>query len=117
MPGVAARMARVLVTGGAGFIGSHTVDRLLAGGHTVTALNNLSSGSWQNLRDAGAVERIELDVQDGERLASLVQARRFDAVIHLAALVSVPLSIEQPTLSHAVNVTGTANVLEATRTG
>jgi UDP-glucose 4-epimerase len=110
-------MASVLVTGGAGFIGSHTVERLLAAGHAVTALDNVCSGAWQNLRDAGDAERIELDVRDAERLASLTRARRFDAMIHLAAQVSVPLSVQQPALSHAVNVTGTVNVLEAARTG
>lgn len=108
-------MASVLVTGGAGFIGSHTIERLLAAGHAVTALDNLSSGAWQNLRAVRDGERVELDVRDGERLAALVRVHRFDAVIHLAALVSVPFSIQQPALSHAVNVTGTVNVLEAAR--
>ena len=105
---------RVLVTGGAGFIGSHLVDTLLARGDAVTVLDNLSSGTLNNLkihmdnpalrfvqgdiRDAGAVERALTDV---------------DAVIHEAAVISVPLSIEDPKLAHSVNVEGTQALLKA----
>ncbi len=105
---------RVLVTGGAGFIGSHLVDALLARGDTVTVLDDLSSGSMDNLKihtgnpalrfvrgdigDTGAVERALVDV---------------GAVIHEAALVSVPLSIKNPKLTHSVNVDGTLNLLKA----
>ncbi|MBI2760615.1 MAG: SDR family NAD(P)-dependent oxidoreductase [Chloroflexi bacterium] len=111
-------MAHVLVTGGAGFIGSHTVERLLHDGHRVTALDNLSTGTWANLRAAaGSVECIEADVRDAAALAALVRASRFDAIIHLAAWSSVAASLEHPAETHAINVGGCLNVLEAAREG
>ena len=109
-------MARVLVTGGAGFIGSHTVERLLQEGQSVTVLDNLSTGTWANLAAApGPLERVELDVGDADRLTALVQAGRFDAIIHLAGWASVTASLERPAEAHAVHVDGTLNVLEAAR--
>lgn len=109
-------MARVLVTGGAGFIGSHTVERLVHLGHTVAALDNLESGSWANLSAVeGGCERIEADVRDGAALAAIMARGRYDAVIHLAARASVVASIERPVETHALNVGGTLNVLEAAR--
>ena len=109
-------MARVVVTGGAGFIGSHTVERLLDDGHAVTVIDNPSSGSWANLAAApGPVERVEADVRDAERLAGIVRGGRFDAIVHLAAWASVTASIERPAEAHAVNVGGTLNVMEAAR--
>lgn len=111
-------MARLLVTGGAGFIGSHTVELLAREGHTVTALDNLSSGSWHNLAAvASGVERVEADVRDAARLARTVQDGRYDAIIHLAAWASVTASIARPVEAHAINVGGTLNVLEAARAG
>jgi UDP-glucose 4-epimerase len=109
-------MAAILVTGGAGFIGSHTVERLVREGHAVTALDNLSAGAWSNLAHLGpALTRVELDVRDGGRFLALVRAAHFDAIVHLAAIVSVPYSIEQPGETFATNVTGALNVLEAAR--
>jgi UDP-glucose 4-epimerase len=109
-------MARVLVTGGAGFIGSHTVERLLRDGHTVTALDNLASGTWANLHEAhGPLDRVETDVRDASRLAAVVRDGRFDAVIHLAAWASVAASMERPAEAFDVNLGGTAGVLEAAR--
>lgn len=109
-------VARVFVTGGAGFIGSHTVDRLLADGHAVTALDNLDSGTWDNLSGAGgSLDRIEADVRDAERLTAIVAAGRFDAIIHLAAWASVTASLARPDAAFAVNVGGAQNVLDAAR--
>jgi UDP-N-acetylglucosamine/UDP-N-acetyl-alpha-D-glucosaminouronate 4-epimerase len=99
----------VLVTGGAGFIGSHVVDRLLAAGREVRVLDNLSSGRRENLAGAPEAELVEGDVRDREAVAGAMAG--CEAVVHLAALVSVPESIADPLGSHAINVGGTLNVL------
>ena len=105
---------KVLVTGGAGFIGSHTVARLLAGGHTVRVLDDLSTGKRENLAPFGsAVTLLEGDITDLADVERAVDG--VDAVMHLAAVVSVPVSVERPLFAHAVNATGTLNVLDAAR--
>jgi UDP-glucose 4-epimerase len=102
----------VLVTGGAGFIGSHVVDGLVRAGYSVKVLDNLSAGSLDNIashvRD-GLVEFVEGDIRDSVLAEKL--CRDVDAVVHLAALVSVPLSLEDPDSTFDVNVNGTSNVL------
>jgi len=106
--------SRVLVTGGAGFIGSHLVDRLACDGHDVAVLDNLSTGRRENLADAGnRVDFIEGDIRDLEAVRSAAEG--VDVVFHQAALPSVPRSIQAPADSHAVNATGTLNVLIAAR--
>jgi UDP-glucose 4-epimerase len=102
----------VLVTGGAGFIGANLVRAVVDAGHRCTVLDDLSTGSLDNLVevDATIVEGSVLDVAVVEEAAAEV-----DAIIHLAARPSVPRSIEDPLASHEVNVTGTLNVLEAAR--
>jgi UDP-glucose 4-epimerase len=105
---------RVLVTGGGGFIGSHVTERLLHDGHDVRVLDNFSSGRRENLlRLADDFELVEGDVQSYERAHTAV--RGCDAVIHQAALPSVPRSIQDPLTSNASNVIGTLNVLLAAR--
>lgn len=107
---------RALVTGGAGFIGSHIVRRLLATGHEVRVVDNLSTGRLANLDEViGDVEFFELDIRDADALRTAVSG--CDAVIHLAALPSVPRSIADPSASHEANATGTLNVLNAAREG
>jgi nucleoside-diphosphate-sugar epimerase len=114
-------MSLYVVTGGAGFIGSHLVDALIARGDRVRVLDDLSSGARANLADhevgepgSGApVELIHGDVRD-PRAANLACAGA-TGVFHEAAQVSVPRSIEDPAESYAVNVTGTLVVLEAAR--
>jgi UDP-glucose 4-epimerase len=101
----------LLITGGAGFIGSHTADAALAAGHRVRVLDDLSSGDRANL--AKSVEFIEGDVADVATIAAAVTG--CDAVIHLAALVSVPQSLREPVRTHHVNTAGTVTVLEAAR--
>lgn len=100
---------RVLVTGGAGFIGSHVVDRLVAHGHSVTVLDNLSTGRRENIADG--VNMILSDVTD-PYLARTLARRKFDAVIHHAAQVSVPRSLADPRFDAQVNLVGTMNLLE-----
>jgi len=103
-----------LVTGGAGFIGSHIVDELLRRGAKVRVLDNLSTGKRENL--AHCMERIEFLEEDIRDLDACRQAcSGVDFVLHQAALGSVPRSIEDPLTSHEVNVTGTVKMLIAAR--
>jgi UDP-glucose 4-epimerase len=108
---------RTLVTGGAGFIGSNLVDALLARGDSVTVVDDLSTGRRENLDAALAAgaELVELDVREGAALAELAGATRPEAIFHLAAQIDVRKSIADPAFDAAVNVGGTANVLEAAR--
>ncbi|MEV4003857.1 NAD-dependent epimerase/dehydratase family protein [Actinomadura sp. NPDC049753] len=99
-----------LVTGAAGFIGSHLVDRLLADGHEVVGVDDMSSGA--NARPG--VELWEMDVAD-PALAERAAVRRPEVVFHLAAQVSVRVSVGDPLGDARTNVVGTANVLEAAR--
>jgi nucleoside-diphosphate-sugar epimerase len=105
---------RVLVTGGAGFIGSHLVDRLLARNAKVTVLDNLSTGRISNLGEN--LERVHFIRGDIRELAACRRAcQGADWVFHQAALGSVPRSMADPSTTIAVNVAGTANVLAAAR--
>jgi nucleoside-diphosphate-sugar epimerase len=105
--------ARVLVTGGAGFIGSHLSEALWKLGAKVVVIDDLSGGSRDNLRAFGPVEFQAGSILDRDLLARCTQGCRF--VFHQAALGSVPRSVEQPRLYNEVNTTGTLNVLEAAR--
>jgi UDP-glucose 4-epimerase len=102
-----------LVTGGAGFIGSHLVDALVASGRTVRVLDDFSTGQRENLSLARGVEIIEASVADPAAVTRAVAG--CDLVYHLAALASVAKSVEDPATSHAVCATGTLNVLDAAR--
>lgn len=103
-----------LVTGGAGFIGSHLVEALVSLGATVTVLDDLSGGRWQNLEGFGAgVRPIEGSILDRSALAEATAG--CDWVFHQAALGSVPRSVAEPVRYHEVNVMGTVQVLEAAR--
>jgi nucleoside-diphosphate-sugar epimerase len=105
---------RVLVTGGAGFIGSHLAARLCRAGHAVRVLDNLATGRRENLAEIGdEIELVEGDVRSYEQVHRCM--RGCDLVFHEAALPSVPRSIQDPLTSHASNVTGTLNVLLAAR--
>ena len=111
-------MAHVLVTGAAGFIGSHTVDRLLAEGHQVTGVDNFRTGRRENLKTALASTRfklLELDVARDGSLAKATTDARPDALIHLAALVSVQESMRDPGLNFELNVKATHLAAEAGR--
>jgi UDP-glucose 4-epimerase len=102
-----------VVTGGAGFIGSHLAARLVRDGFRVRVIDNLSTGHRSNLAAIGEVEFVEGDVRDSALVERVVRGARW--VFHEAAVVSVPLTIERPVESHEVNVTGTLNVFEAAR--
>jgi UDP-glucose 4-epimerase len=107
---------KVVVTGGAGFIGSHLVEGLAKRGHHVIVLDNLSTGKIENVQallDQGSAELVRGSVTDLALLRELFQ--QADHVFHLAAIPSVPRSIEDPLCSHEVNTTGTLNVLLAAR--
>jgi len=103
----------VLVTGGAGFIGSHLVERLLSGGVVCRVLDNLSTGKRRNLPSGGEMEFIHGDIRDREAVTAAV--RGVDAVVHLAAVASVQASVDDPAGTHATNFDGTLNLLEAAR--
>ena len=107
-------MRTFLVTGGAGFIGSHIAEALVARGDRVRVLDNLSTGHRTNLAHlAGKVELVEGDVTDAASVAAAV--RGVDCVFHEAALASVPRSVEHPLDTNAACVTGTLTVLDAAR--
>ena len=103
-----------LVTGGGGFIGSHIVEELVRRGERVRVLDNFLTGKRENLAPfLDKIELIEGDVRDAAACRRAVQG--VDAVLHQAALPSVPRSIEDPVLVHDINVTGTLNILWACR--
>ena len=104
---------RILVTGGAGFIGSHIAEAALAAGHEVCVLDNLSSGRRENV-PAGA-RFAEVDVRDGAAVRALVEDFRPDAITHQAAQASVAVSMREPLLDASVNLIGSLNILEACR--
>ncbi|HYA69407.1 MAG TPA: NAD-dependent epimerase/dehydratase family protein [Acidimicrobiales bacterium] len=108
-----------LVTGGAGFIGSTLVDRLLAEGHAVDVVDDLSSGSLANLagaRMSGALTFHQLDVASPE-VVELVAHRRPEVIFHLAAQADVRVSVQRPVFDAEVNIIGTLRVLEGARAG
>jgi UDP-glucose 4-epimerase len=106
-------MTRALVTGGAGFIGSHVVERLVREGWQVRVLDNLSSGTVDNLRVPEAIEIVEGDIRDLDACYSA--CRDVDCVFHLAAISSVASSIAAPLTTHDINLGGTLNILCAAR--
>ena len=100
-----------LVTGGCGFIGSHIAELLVKNGEKVRVLDNLSSGSLENISAFRKdVEFIEGDIRDRELLRRITAG--VEGIFHEAALVSVPESMKQPALNHEINVTGTFNILD-----
>jgi UDP-glucose 4-epimerase len=103
---------RVLITGGAGFIGANLSKHLVARGHEVVVLDDLSTGSKENLSSV-PVRFVEGTILSASDLDGVVAG--VDSVVHLAARPSVPRSIQNPMASHLVNATGTAEVLEAVR--
>src|SRR5213075_1608235 len=112
---------RILVTGGAGFIGSHLVERLLAAGHTVAILddfNDFYDPQIKRANIAGFAKDVtvwHVDLRDGESLRNLFHRAKFDTIAHLAARAGVRPSIQLPQLYYDTNVSGTLHLLEAAR--
>ncbi|MBT7588153.1 MAG: NAD-dependent epimerase/dehydratase family protein, partial [Gemmatimonadetes bacterium] len=107
-------MAHYLVTGGAGFIGSHLVEELLRRGEKVRILDNFSTGKRENVDAfAGRIELIEGDIRSHHIVREAVEG--VDFVLHQGALPSVPRSINDPITTNEVNVTGTLNILDAAK--
>lgn len=106
-------MARYLVTGGAGFIGSHLVDELLRRGHDVRVADDFSTGRRENVPDHPRVEVVDADVSAPGVAASVVAGCEY--VLHQAAIPSVPKSVQDPVASHRANVDATLHVLVAAR--
>ncbi|MEW5795093.1 MAG: SDR family oxidoreductase [Candidatus Zixiibacteriota bacterium] len=105
---------RYLVTGGAGFIGSNIVEKLLQLGHEVRVLDNFSTGQYENIASFEKdIDLIDGDIRDFATVTKA--ARAVDFVLHQAALPSVPRSVADPLTSNAVNVDGTLNILEASK--
>src|SRR5436189_4845073 len=112
---------KALVTGGAGFIGSTLVDRLLAEGHRVDVIDNLSSGRISNLSEARADRGNELKVHQVDirdpAVIELIGRREPEVIFHLAAQADVRVSVARPVFDAEVNVLGSLNVLEGARVG
>ncbi len=106
-------MAKYLITGVAGFIGSHLVRALVECGEDVRGFDNFSTGRRENLAGVGAFEMVEGDLRDADAVAHA--CRGVDFILHLGALPSVPRSVKDPRASHESNIDGTFNVLEGGR--
>ena len=104
-------MARFLVTGVAGFIGSHLAEALVARGHEVRGIDNFATGKQENV--PAGVEFREVDLRDADGVRAACEGIEY--ILHQAALPSVPRSVEDPRTSHEVNLNGTFNVLEGAR--
>ena len=105
-------MPRALVTGGAGFIGSHVADLYLENGYEVTILDNFASGRRENV--PGPARLVEVDLAS-EEAAALVRDGKFDVISHLGAQIDVRKSVANPMFDASVNIIGTANLVEAVR--
>jgi UDP-glucose 4-epimerase len=108
---------KTLVTGGAGFIGSHVVDAVLGRGDEVMVLDDLSTGREENVRDAigRGMTMFSGDIRDAGLVDALLRRERPEVVFHLAAQIDVRVSVSKPALDAGVNVAGTINLLEAAR--
>ncbi len=107
-------MNKYLVTGGAGFIGSHIAEELVRKGHSVRIIDNFSTGKRENISSfLNKIELVEADIREFKACRKVVDG--VDFVFHQAALTSVPLSIKDPLLTNEINITGTLNLLLASR--
>ena len=105
---------RVLVTGGAGFIGSHIVDALVAQGHTVSVVDNLVKGKRENVNPAARFHQV--DIRAADEVRRVFSAERPQVIVHQAALADVRASVVDPAGYAITNIVGTLNLLEAART-
>ena len=110
---MASKLATAIITGGAGFVGSHLADRLLADGVKVVVVDDLSTGRRENLADEADLE--VLDVSDYDAFAKVAASARPDAIFHLAAQAMVTVSVKDPWFDCEINVKGTLNAVQAAR--
>jgi len=101
---------KIVVTGGAGFIGSHLVDRLIKEGHRVIVVDNLSTGKKENLNQKAKFYKIDIC---SPKIPQIFKKEKPETIFHLAALPRVPLSVEKPVLTSKVNILGTVNVFKS----
>jgi len=120
--GVYSWLMRILVTGGAGFIGSHLVEKLLADGHDVAILDDFNDFYDPQIKHANIAAVVkdvavhDVDLRDAGKVAGLFGKQKFDAIAHVAARAGVRPSIQQPQLYYDTNVVGTLHLLEGART-
>jgi len=105
---------KILVTGGAGFIGSHAVDAYVKKGHEVAIVDNLSTGKRENLNPKAKFHRADIR---SKKAKEIIASFKPDIINHHAAQISVPLSVENPLLDADINIMGLLNILEAARAG
>ncbi len=103
-------MSKVLVTGGAGFIGSNLVDRLIEEGYDVVVVDDLSKGKIENVNPKAEFHKV--DISEAEEFKKVFEAQKFDYVFHLAAQASVAFSVREPALDAKVNTIGSLNVIK-----
>jgi UDP-glucose 4-epimerase len=104
---------KILVTGGAGFIGSHTVDALVSAGHDVAVLDDLSAGKREQVNPAARLHHV--DLRDAEKVKAVVGREKPEVIVHLAAQMDVRRSVADPAFDAQVNVVGMLNLMEAGR--
>lgn len=104
-------MSKIIVTGGAGFIGSHIVDSLVLAGHEVHIVDDMSAGKEENINEKAIMHK--LDIRDGEALLPIFKDAEY--VFHEAAMPRVQYSIEHPFITNDININGLLSVLEACR--
>ena len=104
---------KILVTGGAGFIGSHLVDKLVTEGHQVAVVDDLSSGCQENLNEK--VDFLEIDISDQSKINDLLSKEKYQVIVHTAAQKNVRYSVDNPQFDAEINIVGSLNLLEAGR--
>lgn len=106
---------KILITGGAGFIGSHVCEKYINENHNVYVLDNFSTGYKENIPFVKKENIIEVNIEDKDAVESLLVEKKFDVIVHLAAVVSVVETIQEPYYSHCINTNSTLNLLEIIR--
>ncbi|WP_289780931.1 GDP-mannose 4,6-dehydratase [Staphylococcus agnetis] len=106
---------KVLITGGAGFIGSHAAEHFLKNQHDVYIVDNLSTGYRKNIPFIDDGHFFNIDITDHKRINDILMLHNFDIIVHLAAMVSVVETIKKPVKSNSVNIDAVLNILETSK--